>query len=66
MGGTQPMGSGAVAQSPNIQSTAFDEEEEEWEEENVDAGMMPFAIIVLILAIALLAVQIMTKLSAGA
>lgn len=64
MGGTQPMGN-TIGQAPNIQSTAV-EEEEEWEEENVDAGMMPFAIIVLILAIALLAVEIMTKLSAGA
>lgn len=55
----------AINQVPNIQSTAIDEEED-WDEENVDAGMMPFAIIVLILAIALLAVEIMTKLSAGA
>lgn len=59
------MAGGAISQAPNIQSTAVDDEEE-WEEENVDAGMMPFAIVALLLAIALLAVEIMTKLSAGA
>lgn len=65
MGGTQPMGS-SVGQAPNIQSTAVEDEEEEWDEEDVDAGMLPFAILALILAIGVLAIQILTKMSAGA
>ncbi|MEM7700164.1 MAG: hypothetical protein AAF236_17355 [Verrucomicrobiota bacterium] len=39
--------------------------EEEWEEEYEESGLMPFAIIVLILAIAVLAIEIVTKMGAG-
>jgi len=62
MTGTQPMGS--VVGAPKIKPAAT-ADEEEWEEENVDSGMMPFAIGALLLAIALLLVEIMTKMSAG-
>ena len=55
-----------IGQAPNIRSTAVDDDDDEWEEENVDAGMMPFAIVALLLAIALLAIQIITKMSSGA
>lgn len=62
MGSTQPMGStGApaktISQKPNIQSTA-EEVEEEWEEEYEESGLMPFAIIALILSLAVLAIQL--------
>jgi hypothetical protein len=62
MTGTQPMGS--VAGSPRVKPVAVDQEED-WEEENVDAGMLPFAIGALILTIALLIVEIMTNMSSG-
>jgi hypothetical protein len=69
MGQTQPMGTpGAptksIPKSPNIQSTA-EEVEEEWEEEYEESGLMPFAIIVLILALAVLAIELVTKMGAG-
>ncbi len=49
-----------ISQAPDIQSTAV--EEEEWEEEYEEGGLMPFAIIVFLLALALLAVELLTKL----
>ncbi len=69
MGSTQPMGStGALAktisQKPNIQSTA-EEVEEEWEEEYEESGLMPFAIIALILSLAVLAIQLVVFQIAG-
>jgi hypothetical protein len=69
MSQTQPMGStGAptktISQKPNIQSTAADADEE-WEEEYEETGLMPFAIIVLILALAVLAIELVTKMGAG-
>lgn len=69
MGSTQPMGStGAptktIGAKPNIQSTA-EEVEEEWEEEYEESGLMPFAIIVLILSLAVLAIELVTKMGAG-
>jgi len=64
MGSTQAMGSGGISQAPNIQSTAA-RDEEEWEEESADAGMLPFAIISLLLAIAVLAIQILTMTASG-
>ncbi len=62
MSGTQPMGS--VVGSPRIKPVAGIDDEE-LEEENADAGMLPFAIGALILAIALLIVEIMTNMSTG-
>lgn len=69
MGSTQPMGSTGtptktIPKQPNIQSTA-EEAEEEWEEEYEESGLMPFAIIVLILALAVLAIELVTKMGAG-
>lgn len=67
---TQPLGTpGAPTKSipkaaPNIQSTAV-EDEEEWEEDQEEPGLMPFAIIVLILALAVLAIELFTKMGAG-
>ena len=58
--GTQPM----ISQAPDIQSTRV-VEEDDWEEENPDAGLMPFAIIVLLLAIGLLVIEILTKMNSG-
>jgi hypothetical protein len=68
MGQTQPMGvkgspTTTISQKPNIQSTA-EEVEEEWEEEYEESGLMPFAIIVLILAIVVLAIELFTKMGA--
>lgn len=56
MGGTQPLGTGMPA--PNIRSTAA-AEEEEWEQENPDAGMLGFAIAGLVFALGVLVVQIL-------
>lgn len=69
MGQTQPMGQAQaplreIPKQPKIQSTA-EEVEEEWEEEYEESGLMPFAIIVLILALAVLAIELVTKMSAG-
>lgn len=69
MGQTQPMGipgapTKTIPKSPNIQSTA-EEVEEDWEEEYEESGLMPFAIIVLILALAVLAIELVTKMGAG-
>jgi hypothetical protein len=69
MDSTQPMGStGApaktISQKPNIQSTA-EEVEEEWEEEYEESGLMPFAIIALILSLAVLAIQLVVFQFAG-
>lgn len=69
MGQTQPMGSTGtptktISQKPNIQSTAEDVEEE-WEEEYEESGLMPFAIIVLILALVVLGIELVTKMGAG-
>jgi hypothetical protein len=68
MGSTQPMGStGApaktISQKPNIQST--EDIEEEWEEEYEESGLMPFAIIALILSLAVLAIQLVVFQFAG-
>ncbi len=70
MGQTQPLGTPSSPTrtipkaAPNIQSTA-EEVEEEWEEEYEESGLMPFAIIVLILALAVLAIELVTKMGAG-
>lgn len=69
MGQTQPMGStgtptSTISQSPNIQSTAV-ETEEEWEEEYEEPGLMPFAVVVLVLSIAVLAIELFTRMGAG-
>jgi hypothetical protein len=69
MGQTQPMGTPGsptktIPKAPNIQSTA-EEVEEEWVEEYEESGLMPFAIIVLILSLAVLAIELLTKLGAG-
>jgi hypothetical protein len=69
MGKTQPLGAPGsptanISQKPNIQSTA-EEVEEEWEEEYEESGLMPFAIIVLLLALAVLAIELVTKMGAG-
>jgi len=69
MGQTQPMGTPGsptktIPKAPNIQSTA-EEAEEEWVEEYEESGLMPFAIIVLILSLAVLAIELLTKLGAG-
>lgn len=53
-----------IPKAPNIQSTA-EEVEEEWEEAYEETGLMPFAIIVLILAIAVLIIEVVTKMGAG-
>lgn len=54
----------SISQSPDIQSTAEDSEEE-WEEEYEESGLMPFAIIVLLLSIVVLAIELITKMSGG-
>ena len=68
MGQTQPMAQSAptsqVTQKPNIQSTAA-EVEDEWDEEYEESGLMPFAIIVLILALVVLGIELMTKMGVG-
>tara|TARA_R110002096_G_scaffold203478_4_gene388701 strand:- start:3840 stop:4046 length:207 start_codon:yes stop_codon:yes gene_type:complete len=67
MGQTQPMAKGAATATlsqPNIQSTA-EEVEEEWEEEYEESGLMPFAIIVLILALVVLGIEVITKMGVG-
>ncbi|MEM9282906.1 MAG: hypothetical protein AAGA96_13850 [Verrucomicrobiota bacterium] len=67
MGQTQPMAKGAATASlekPNIQSTA-EEVEEEWEEEYEESGLMPFAIIVLVLALVVLGIEVFTKMVVG-
>lgn len=69
MGQTQPMGTPGsptktIPKSPNIQSTA-EEVEEEWEEEYEESGLMPFAIIVLLLALVVLAIELITKMGVG-
>jgi|TARA_B110000305_G_C19061099_1_gene457137 hypothetical protein len=67
MGGTQGSGGPStkvINEKPNIQSTTG-EVEEEWEEEYEESGLMPFAIIVLILAAAVLAIELFTKMGAG-
>ncbi|MAS94604.1 MAG: hypothetical protein CMO55_15500 [Verrucomicrobiales bacterium] len=66
---TQPMGqpgspTKTISQAPNIQSTEEDAEEE-WEEEYEESGLMPFAIIVLLLSIVVLAIELFTKMSGG-
>jgi hypothetical protein len=66
---TQTLGSGGgvstISATPDIQSTAADEIEEEWEEEFEESGLMPFAIVVLLLSIAVLVIEIMTKAVGG-
>tara|TARA_B100000925_G_scaffold95585_1_gene69632 strand:- start:40 stop:255 length:216 start_codon:yes stop_codon:yes gene_type:complete len=70
MGQTQPIGQNVptsqISQKPkpNIQSTA-EEVEEEWDEEYEESGLMPFAIIVLILALVVLGIELMTKMGVG-
>ena len=69
MGQTQPMGTPgsptrSIPKAPNIQSTA-EEVEEEWEEEYEESGLMPFAIIVLILSLVVLGIELYTKMGAG-
>ena len=68
MGQTQPMAQNAptsqLSQKPNIQSTAA-EVEDEWDEEYEESGLMPFAIIVLILALVVLGIELMTKMGVG-
>jgi len=69
MGKTQPMGqprtpTKTISQSPDIQSPAVDVEEE-WEEVYEEPGLMPFAIIVLLLAIAVLVIELVTKMGVG-
>jgi hypothetical protein len=53
-----------LSDKPAIQSTA-EEVEEEWEEEYEESGLMPFAIIVLILALLVLGIELFTKMGAG-
>ncbi|MCB1079102.1 MAG: hypothetical protein KDM63_15210 [Verrucomicrobiae bacterium] len=59
---TQPMGGGAatstISKAPDIKSTAA--VEEEWEEEFEESGLMPFAIVVLLFAIAVLVIEFLT------
>ncbi len=43
----------------------IEEPEEDWEEEPKDPGLMPFAIIVLILSLAVLAIELLTKLGSS-
>jgi hypothetical protein len=59
-----PTATKTILDKPNIQSTA-EEVEEEWEEEYEESGLMPFAIIVLILALLVLGIELFTKMGAG-
>ncbi|MCP5549924.1 MAG: hypothetical protein H7A53_03360 [Akkermansiaceae bacterium] len=52
-----------ISKASDIQSTAA-EVEEEWEEEFEESGLMPFAIIVLLLSIVVLVIEFLTM-SAG-
>jgi hypothetical protein len=64
MGQTQPMAQAAptsqISQKPNIQSTV-EEVEEEWDEEYEEAGLVPFAVIVFILALLVLGIEVWTR-----
>lgn len=64
---TQPMAGGAAApggapstisKAPDIKSTAV--VEEEWEEDFEESGLMPFSIVVLLFAIAVLVIEFLT------
>lgn len=60
---TQPMtkvgASGAIPASPNIRSTAVNDEED-WEEEYEESGLVAFSWVVLVLALAVLGVTLYT------
>lgn len=68
---TQPMGAGAgpaapvstISKAPDIKSTKA--VEEEWEEDFEESGLMPFAIIVLLFAIAVLVIEFLTMQAGG-
>lgn len=67
---TQPMGAGSttgslstISAAPDIQST--EAEEEEWEEEYEESGLVGFSIVVLILALIVIGVQFWTYSAAG-
>jgi len=69
MGQTQPMGTPGsptktIPQAPKLEPTA-EEVGEDWVNEYEESGLMPFAIIVLILSLAVLAIELLTKLGAG-
>ncbi len=63
-GGAGAVPPSTISKLPDIQSTAADDEDE-WEDEYEEAGLMPFAVIVLLFAIGVLAIEFMTKLAAG-
>lgn len=50
---------------PLPSTVKIEEPEEDWEEEPKDPGLMPFAIIVLILSLAVLAIELLTKLGSS-
>lgn len=60
---TQPMGGGggipatSISKVPDISPK---EVEEDWEEEYEESGLMPFAIVVLLLSIAVLVIEFLT------
>jgi len=61
-----PQGGGATAtlQKPLARpGAALDEEEDDYEYE--ESGLMPFAILVLILALVVLAIEVLTKMGIG-
>lgn len=66
---TQPMGAGAgvpvstISKAPDIKSTKA--VEEEWEEDFEESGLMPFAIVVLLFAIAVLVIEFLTMQAGG-
>jgi hypothetical protein len=65
---TQPMTKGAdapIAATPNIRSTAA-EDEEDWEEEYEESGLVAFSVVVLVLALAVLGVTLYTYTLASA
>jgi len=51
--------SGAIPASPNIRSTAADDQED-WEEEYEESGLVAFSVVVLFLALAVLGVTLYT------
>ena len=65
---TQPMTKGAetpISSAPNIRSTAVDDDED-WEEEYEESGLVAFSVVVLILALAVLGVTLYTYTLASA
>ena len=45
---------------PDIQSTAANEVEEEWEEDYEESGLLPFSIVVILLSVAVFVIEFLS------